>query len=164
MNRLLGSTRPFWARARRRELASWLSTSTFSRVPTTLTGEVQRVTFENEETSFRVIKLGAVEGLPGRPGPIAVIGTFQAVGPGTRVRVSGGFVSDSRHGEQFRADTLVPLAPGTLAGLEKYLGSGLIPGIGPALAKRIGKWLIVLGLVAIVILMGLCWAVDNLIS
>ena len=106
-------------------------------MPTTLTGEVQRVTFENEETSFRVIKVEAVEGVPGRSGPVAVVGNFQAVGPGTRVRVSGDFVSDPRHGEQFRADTLVPLEPVTKSGLEKYLGSGVLPGIGPALAKRI---------------------------
>jgi exodeoxyribonuclease V alpha subunit len=105
-------------------------------VATTLTGEVERVTFENEATSFRVIKIGSVEG-HSRRGTIAVVGTFQAVGPGTRVRVSGDFVHDPRHGEQFRADTLVPLAPSTLAGLERYLGSGLIPGVGPALAGRI---------------------------
>jgi len=107
------------------------------RVPTTLTGEVQRVTFENEETSFRVIKVGSVEGVRGVSGPVAVVGNFQAVGPGTRVRVSGDFVNDLRHGEQFRADSLVPLDPVTQAGLEKYLGSGVLPGIGPALAQRI---------------------------
>ena len=106
-------------------------------VATTLTGEVQRVTYENEETSFRVIKLGAVEGLPARRGAVAVVGTFQAVGPGSRVRVSGDFVQDPRHGEQFRADSVVLLEPSTRAGLEKYLGSGVLPGIGPALAQRI---------------------------
>ena len=103
-------------------------------MPTTLTGEVQRVTFENEETSFRVIKVGSVEGARGVIGPVAVVGNFQAVGPGARVRVSGDFVTDPRHGEQFRADSLVPLDPVTQAGLEKYLGSGVLPGIGPALA------------------------------
>ncbi len=111
-------------------------------MPTTITGEVERVTFENEETSFRVIKLGSVEGAPrAGAGVLAVVGTFQPVGPGTRVRVTGDFVNDARHGEQFRADTLLPIAPGTLAGLEKYLGSGMIPGVGPGFAKRIvGKF------------------------
>ncbi|MEB2310526.1 MAG: ATP-dependent RecD-like DNA helicase [Sorangiineae bacterium] len=103
---------------------------------TTITGEVERVTFENEETSFRVIKLGSIDGAR-RPGTLAVVGTFQAVGPGARVRVTGDFVDDPRHGEQFRADTLVPVAPATLAGLEKYLGSGLIPGVGPSRARSI---------------------------
>jgi exodeoxyribonuclease V alpha subunit len=106
-------------------------------VPTTLTGEVERVTYENEETSFRVLRVGSFEG-PGAPrGACAVVGTFQAVGPGTRVRITGEFVRDARHGEQFRAEVLVPVAPSTLVGLEKYLGSGLIHGIGPGFAKRI---------------------------
>lgn len=106
-------------------------------MPTTLTGQVERVTYENEETSFRVIRVGALEGVGDRRGPIAVVGTFQAVGPGTRVRVTGEFVKDPRHGEQFRADALVALAPSTLAGLEKYLGSGIIHGVGPGFAKKI---------------------------
>jgi exodeoxyribonuclease V alpha subunit len=106
-------------------------------VPTTLTGEVERVTYENEATSFRVIRLGSVEGAGTRTGALPVVGTFPAVGPGTRVRVTGEFVKDARHGEQFRVETLVPIAPSTLSGLEKYLGSGVIHGIGPGFAKRI---------------------------
>jgi exodeoxyribonuclease V alpha subunit len=105
--------------------------------PLTLTGEVERVTFENEATSFRVIRLGSVEGAGARRSSLPVVGTFPAVGPGTRVRVTGGFVTDAKHGEQFRVETLIPIAPSTLAGLEKYLGSGLIHGIGPGFAKRI---------------------------
>jgi exodeoxyribonuclease V alpha subunit len=105
-------------------------------VPITLTGEVERVTFENEETGFRVLRVGSLEGA-GRREVIAVVGVFQAVGPGARVRVTGDFVVDQRHGEQFRTESLVELGPSTLGGLEKYLGSGLIPGIGPGFAKRI---------------------------
>jgi exodeoxyribonuclease V alpha subunit len=107
-------------------------------VPITLTGEVERVTFENEETGFRVLRVGSLEGA-GRRDVIAIVGVFQAVGPGARVRVSGDFIVDQRHGEQFRAESLVELGPSTLGGLEKYLGSGLIPGIGPGFAKRIVK-------------------------
>jgi exodeoxyribonuclease V alpha subunit len=106
-------------------------------MPTTLSGQVERVTFENEETSFRVLRVGSVEGAQGVSGPIFVVGTFQAVAPGTRVRITGQFVKDPRHGEQFRADSLVALAPDTLAGLEKYLGSGIIHGVGPGYAKKI---------------------------
>jgi exodeoxyribonuclease V alpha subunit len=102
----------------------------------TLTGEVERVTYENEATSFRVIRLGSVEGAGARRA-LPVVGTFPAVGPGTRVRVTGDFVTDAKFGEQFRVETLIPIAPSTLAGLEKYLGSGLIHGIGPGFAKRI---------------------------
>lgn len=103
----------------------------------TLTGEVERVTYENEATSFRVVRLGALEGQGAPRGSIVVVGTFQAVGPGSRLRVTGKLVSDARHGEQLRADVVVPLEPDTLLGIERYLGSGLIPGIGPALAKRV---------------------------
>jgi exodeoxyribonuclease V alpha subunit len=102
-------------------------------VPTTVTGEVERVTYENEETGFRVIRLGGVEGRGG----ISVVGRFAAVGPGSRIRVTGDIVKDPRHGEQLRADAVVVVAPDTLVGLERYLGSGLVPGIGPGFAKRI---------------------------
>ncbi|HEX4338696.1 MAG TPA: ATP-dependent RecD-like DNA helicase [Polyangiaceae bacterium] len=102
-------------------------------MPTTLTGDVDRVTYENEETGFRVVRIGKVSGR----GPIVAVGRFPAVGPGTHVRVTGEIVNDARHGEQLRVETLVPVAPDTLAGLEKYLGSGMIPGVGPGFAKRI---------------------------
>ena len=106
-------------------------------VPVTLSAEVERVTYENEETGFRVLRVGSLEGEGARPGPMAVVGTFQAVGPGTRVRITGEYVVDPRHGEQLRAEALVPIAPSTLEGLSRYLGSGLINGVGPAFAKRI---------------------------
>lgn len=115
---------------------SWQSS--YARpVPITLTAEVERVTFENEDTSFRVVRVGSVEGLPRHQGALALVGTFPAVGPGTRVRATGQLVNDPKHGEQFRVDTLVPLGPDSLAGIEKYLGSGVIPGIGAGFAKRI---------------------------
>jgi exodeoxyribonuclease V alpha subunit len=106
-------------------------------VATTLTAEVERITFENDSTSFRVLRVGHVEGLLGWDGPLVLVGTFQAVGPGTKVRATGQLVHDPKRGAQFRADTLVPLDPNTLDGIEKYLGSGVLPGIGPGLAKRI---------------------------
>jgi len=106
-------------------------------VPTTLTGEVERITYESEASGFRVLRVGSLEGPSAARGTVTVVGLLPPVGSGTRVRVTGDFRQDPKHGEQFRADTLVTLAPETLVGLEKYLGSGLIPGIGPAFAKRI---------------------------
>jgi exodeoxyribonuclease V alpha subunit len=106
-------------------------------VPITVSGEVERVTYENDETGFRVLRVGSLEGDGVRAGSIPVVGSFAAVGPGTRVRITGELVNDPRHGEQLRADVVVPLAPNTLEGLARYLGSGLIPGIGPAYARRI---------------------------
>ena len=106
-------------------------------VPITLTGEVERITYESDATGFRVLKVGSLEGSAGKRGSVTVVGMLPPVGSGARVRVTGDFRQDPKHGEQFRADTLVTLAPETLVGLERYLGSGLIPGIGPAFAKRI---------------------------
>jgi exodeoxyribonuclease V alpha subunit len=103
----------------------------------TLEGEVERVTFENEETGFRVLRVGSLEGEGARPGSVAVVGTFPAVGPGTRVRITGEFELDTRHGEQLKAGVLVPVAPSTLEGLTRYLASGVIAGVGPAFARRI---------------------------
>ncbi|HEV8547847.1 MAG TPA: ATP-dependent RecD-like DNA helicase, partial [Polyangiaceae bacterium] len=103
----------------------------------TVIGEVERVTFENDETGFRVVRVGSLEGEGARPGSIAVVGTFPAVGPGTRVRITGEFGTDPRHGEQLKAQVVVPIAPSTLEGLTRYLGSGIIPGVGPAFAARI---------------------------
>lgn len=100
---------------------------------TTLTGEVQRVTYENEETGFRVVQVSSGPGSE----PVPVVGVFQAVGPGNQVRASGSFVQDARHGRQFRAESLLVLAPETLEGIERYLGSGVIPGLGPGFARRI---------------------------
>ncbi len=99
----------------------------------TLAGEVQRVTFENEETGFRVVKVLETP----RSEPIVVVGVFQAVGPGNQVRATGSYVADPKHGRQFRVDSLLVVAPETLEGIERYLGSGVIPGLGPGFAKRI---------------------------
>jgi len=104
----------------------------------TLSGEVQRVTFENEETGFRVLKMMHRHPLPSSPPEsVVVVGVFAPVAAGSQVRVTGNYVEDRKHGRQFRADSLVVLAPETLDGIERYLGSGVIPGLGPGFAKRI---------------------------
>ncbi len=97
-----------------------------------LNGEVLRVTFESDETNFRVLRVEVA----GR-GTVTAVGNFQFVAPGTNVRMTGETVRDPRHGDQFRVHTLVTVEPSTLEGIERYLGSGLIPGIGPGYARRI---------------------------
>ncbi len=96
-------------------------------------GEVERVTFENPDTSFRVVKV-AVEGRTER---LSVVGAFPPVAVGARVRVRGRIEIDKRHGEQLRAETVTELAPSTLVGIERYLGSGMIRGVGEKYAHRI---------------------------
>ncbi|MCC6557461.1 MAG: ATP-dependent RecD-like DNA helicase [Polyangiaceae bacterium] len=101
--------------------------------PATVEGEVARITFENEETGFRVLRVEVDAGAP----PEVWVGVFPPALPGTRVRATGRYERDPKHGEQLRVDTLLTVAPATLEGLERYLGSGMVPGIGPAFAKRI---------------------------
>jgi exodeoxyribonuclease V alpha subunit len=99
----------------------------------TIEGEVERVTFESPASAFRVVKI-AVEGRKER---LAVVGQFPPVAPGARVRVRGRLVFDAKHGEQLKAERVTELTPSTLVGVEKYLGSGIVKGIGGAYAKRI---------------------------
>jgi exodeoxyribonuclease V alpha subunit len=100
---------------------------------TVLEGVVERVTFESSETGFRVIKVAVA----GRAERLSVVGSFPPAPVGARVRIRGQIEQDKKHGEQLRAESLIELAPDTLAGLEKYLASGLIKGVGPKLAARI---------------------------
>jgi exodeoxyribonuclease V alpha subunit len=101
--------------------------------PVTVEGLVARITFENEDTGFRVLRVT----LDGRDEPEPWVGVFHAVPPGTRVRATGRYERDKKHGEQLRVETLLTVAPSTLEGLERYLGSGMVPGVGPAYAKRV---------------------------
>jgi len=100
---------------------------------TVIEGVVERVTFESPTTSFRVIKLA----VSGRSDRLSVVGTFPAMPVGARVRIRGRLEQDRKHGEQLRVESLIELAPNTLSGLEKYLASGLIPGVGQKFAERI---------------------------
>jgi exodeoxyribonuclease V alpha subunit len=100
---------------------------------TVVEGVVERITFESAESGFRVLKIA----VSGRADRVAVVGTFPPMPLGARVRVRGRIEVDRKHGEQLRVESLIELAPDTLAGLEKYLASGLIKGVGPKLAQRI---------------------------
>jgi exodeoxyribonuclease V alpha subunit len=100
---------------------------------TSVDGEVVRVTFESEESGFRVVRVAVL----GRSQPEVWVGVFPQVTPGTRVRATGRYERDPKHGEQFKVATLLTVAPSTLEGIERYLGSGMVHGVGPVYAKRI---------------------------
>jgi exodeoxyribonuclease V alpha subunit len=74
--------------------------------------------------------------LAGKP-EITVVGKAQAVWEGEDVKAEGEWIVDKVHGRQFKATTLTCIAPRSLKGIERYLASGLIKGVGPVLAKRI---------------------------
>lgn len=105
----------------------------------TLIGEVVKLVFENEKTGFRVVQLEQVEGSAGLR-RVIIVGRFSAIEPGMRVRVSGRLVRDPKRGEQLQVESLVVLTPDTQQGLERFLASGVIPGLGPRLAARIVKY------------------------
>jgi exodeoxyribonuclease V alpha subunit len=112
---------------------------------TTLTGTVERLTYTNPENGYTVLRLrpelGPGESLPGigLDGLITVVGNLPDVAAGEQLRLEGDFTSHPKHGLQFKAIHLEKLKPVTLEGIERYLGSGMIKGIGPEMAHRIVK-------------------------
>lgn len=101
--------------------------------PETLRGSVERVTFFNEDTGFAVLRVA----VRGHPEPVTVIGNLPSAHAGEAVTAEGRWTRDARHGLQFKADTLRAAAPDSREGIERYLGGGLIRGIGPVLAKKL---------------------------
>lgn len=100
-----------------------------------LAGLVERVTYHNQETGFCVLRLKA----RGHRDLVTTIGHAAMISAGEWVTASGDWVNDRTHGLQFRARFLKTSAPTSLDGIEKYLGSGMIRGIGPVYAKRMVK-------------------------
>ena len=101
--------------------------------PNRVAGTVERVTFHSEETGFCVLRVNAAR----RREPVTVVGTAVTVGPGEFVEANGAWVNDRNYGLQFRAEHLRVVPPSTLEGIEKYLGSGMIRGIGPHFAAQL---------------------------
>jgi len=100
-----------------------------------LSGIVERITYCNEQTGFSVIKIKS----KGFADLVTVVGNLATVNVGSVLRVKGEWKFDSKYGKQFSAVDYRETVPATLAGIEKYLGSGLIKGIGPVYARRIVK-------------------------
>lgn len=102
-------------------------------VTITLHGLVERVTYHTEETGYCILKV-----IPdGKREPVSLIGKAPRVVAGEQFEAVGKWESTRDYGQQFKADTLKLTRPDSAAGIERYLGSGLIEGIGPAYAKRL---------------------------
>ena len=102
-----------------------------------LSGLVERVTFHNEDTGFAVLKVK----VKGRRELVSVVGVVAAVSPGEWITAEGRWETDREHGMQLRAADIRCQAPNSLEGIKKYLGSGLIRGVGPVYAdKLVGKF------------------------
>ncbi|ACL59620.1 SF1B family DNA helicase RecD2 [Methylobacterium nodulans] len=98
-----------------------------------LAGTIERVTFHSPESGFCVLKVKA----RGRRDLVPVVGHAPTVAAGEWITATGAWVSDRTHGLQFRADTLACTPPTGAEGIERYLASGQMRGIGPEMAKRI---------------------------
>lgn len=98
-----------------------------------LSGVVERITYENQENGFCVIKIKA----KGFADLVTAVGNLASVNVGAIVKLKGEWRVDSKYGQQFAVLDYRETIPATVGGIQKYLGSGLIKGIGPVYAKRI---------------------------
>lgn len=104
-----------------------------STLPESLSGLIERVTFHNEENGWTVLKVKA----KGHRDLVTVVGSLPSVSPGEWLTAQGHWIQNREFGLQFQADMLTSTAPTTKEGIEKYLGSGMVKGIGPIYAKKL---------------------------
>jgi exodeoxyribonuclease V alpha subunit len=111
-----------------------------------LNGSIERITFYNPENGYTVLRLRPDRNLRGegprktslsRDGLATVVGNLPELNPGEHIQLQGHWVNHPKHGSQFNAEICESSLPATVTGIRRYLGSGLIKGIGPGLAKRI---------------------------
>jgi exodeoxyribonuclease V alpha subunit len=100
-----------------------------------ISGQIERITFANEENGFTIAKLK----VKGEKELVTIIGTFPGINPGEILELLGEWSNHPKFGTQFKAVKFKSVIPATVAGIEKYLGSGLIKGIGPIMASRLVK-------------------------
>jgi exodeoxyribonuclease V alpha subunit len=98
-----------------------------------LAGLIERVTYHNEENGFCVLRIKA----RGHRELITLIGHATVISAGEWVTASGEWINDRTHGQQFKARFLKTSEPTSIDGIEKYLGFGMIRGIGPVYARKL---------------------------
>ena len=98
-----------------------------------LQGVVERLTFHSDESGYTVARVK----VPRERDLITIVGSFANIQAGQTLQMSGFWKEHPKFGQQFQVKTYRETKPATLTGIEKYLGSGLIKGVGPVTAKRI---------------------------
>ena len=98
-----------------------------------LAGRIEKVTYANPENGFTI----AAVKVPDRYQPVTVVGRLIAPVPGETIKMEGDWVHHPKYGRQFKIASYESTVPVTIEGIERYLGSGLIPGLGPVMARRI---------------------------
>lgn len=102
------------------------------RPETTIEGVLERVAFANAESGWTVAHLT----VRGR-GQVTVVGNLLGAQPGESLRVTGRWTRNRRFGEQFEAGSVLTVKPSTFVGIERYLSSGMVKGLGPTIARRL---------------------------
>lgn len=112
-----------------------MTSSTVTTPLSSLLGVIERITFHSPESGYTVARLntGNVKQL------ITVVGSFANIQAGQTLQLQGTWIEHPQYGSQFQVVKYTETKPATLTGIEKYLGSGLIKGVGPVTAKRIVK-------------------------
>jgi exodeoxyribonuclease V alpha subunit len=100
---------------------------------TTIEGVLERVIYANDDNAWSVVKLVVA----GKSDLLTAVGNLLGVQPGESLRLSGRWATDKKYGEQFRVESYVTVKPATLVGIERYLGSGLVRGVGKVMAERL---------------------------
>lgn len=100
-----------------------------------ITGQVERITYANDETGYTIVKVR----ICGYHDLVTVVGNIVSPTPGAILNMSGEWSSHPKFGDQFKVVFYSCSVPASVYGIEKYLGSGLIKGIGPVMAQRIVK-------------------------
>ena len=98
-----------------------------------LVGHVERVTFHSNESGFCVLRVKA----RGHRDLVTTVGHAAMISAGEWITAPGEWTNDRNHGLQFKARFLKTSEPSSIEGIEKYLASGMIRGIGPVYAKRV---------------------------
>lgn len=96
-------------------------------------GQVERITYANEENGYVIAKIK----VPGREDLITIVGNLFTITPGEVLRLRGHWDHHPKYGEQLRVNSYESVLPASITGIERYLGSGMIKGIGPVMAKRL---------------------------
>ena len=110
-----------------------LTASSYSQPEEFLTGVVERLTYHSEESGYTVARLKT----KGSRDLVTVVGNFANIQAGQTLQLKGFWRDHPKHGAQFQVTQYKETKPATLTGIEKYLGSGLIKGVGPVTTKRI---------------------------
>ncbi|WP_411069358.1 ATP-dependent RecD-like DNA helicase [Streptomyces sp. cmx-4-25] len=107
-----------------------------ARGPAVVEGVLERITYANEETGYTVARVDTGRGAGDL---LTVVGALLGAQPGESLRLEGRWGSHPQYGKQFTVENYQTVLPATIQGIRRYLGSGLVKGIGPVFADRITR-------------------------